>query len=50
MTTNKQTTDQDGFDFMINAGREEQDRDMIGILLATAITVVITACQYLGLL
>jgi len=50
MTINKHTTDQDGFDYMANTGQEESDRDMIGILLALAITAFITVCQYFGLL
>ncbi|GAU09513.1 hypothetical protein [Desulfoplanes formicivorans] len=50
MTINEHTTDQDGFDYMANTGREECDRDMIGIVLALAITAFITFCQYVGLL
>ena len=50
MTINKHTTDQDGFDYMANSGTEEGDRDMVGIVLASAIIIFITACQYLGLL
>lgn len=50
MTINKHTTDRDGFDYMANSGKEEGDRDMVGIILASVITAFITACQYFGLL
>lgn len=50
MSRNPHTTDETGFDFMANSGREEQDRDLLGIILALLIMVFITGCQYLGLL
>ncbi len=44
------TTDRTGFDYMANSGREEQDRDTMGIILAVGIMAFITVCQYLGML
>jgi len=49
MSRNLHTTDADGFDYMANSGREEQDRDTCGLLLAVLLMAVLTACQYLGL-
>lgn len=50
MQRNKHTTDETGFDFMANTGREEQDRDNLGIVFALAVMALATACQYLGML
>lgn len=44
------TTDEKGFDYMANTGREEQDRDTLGIVFAFAIMAVITLSQYMGML
>ena len=49
MSRNLHTTDAHGFDYMANSGREEQDRDACGLLLAVLLMAVLTACQYLGL-
>lgn len=49
MSRNLHTTDARGFDYMANSGREEQDRDACGLLLAVLLMAVLTACQYLGL-
>ncbi|WP_461208616.1 hypothetical protein [Desulfocurvus sp. DL9XJH121] len=50
MQRNTHTTDETGFDYMANTGREEQDRDTLGIVLALAVMAFATVCQYLGLL
>lgn len=50
MQRNRHTTDEAGFDYMANTGREEQDRDALGLILALAVVAFITGCQYLGLL
>lgn len=44
------TTDESGFDYMANAGQEEQDRDYCGVVLALAVMAVVTISQYLGML
>lgn len=50
MHQHSHTTDARGFDFMANTGREEQDRDCLGILFAVSVMALITVSQYLGLL
>ncbi|WP_243545711.1 hypothetical protein [Pseudodesulfovibrio tunisiensis] len=50
MQCNTHSTDESGFDYMANTGREEQDRDTLGIVFALAVIVIITASQYLGML
>ena len=45
----KHTTDSTGFDYMANAGQEEQDRDTCGIVFALIIMGILTGFQYLGL-
>ncbi|MDD3311770.1 hypothetical protein [Pseudodesulfovibrio sp.] len=50
MSRHPHTTDEHGFDFMANTGREEQDRDCLGILFALAVMACVTVSQYLGLL
>ena len=42
------TLDDQGFDYMANAGREEKDRDLCGLLLAVMIMAFLTVSQYLG--
>jgi hypothetical protein len=42
------TLDDQGFDYMVNTGREAKDRDLCGILLAVAIMAFLTVSQYLG--
>lgn len=49
MFRNSHTTNEQGFDYMANSGREEQDRDTCGLLLAVVLMGVLTVCQYLGL-
>lgn len=49
MSRNLHTATEDGFDYMANSGREEQDRDTCGLLLAVLFMGVLTVCQYLGL-
>jgi len=49
MERNRHTTDETGFDYMANSGREEKDRDTLGLLIAAAIMVLLTAFQYWGL-
>ena len=49
MERNLHTTDQTGFDYMANSGREEKDRDTFGMLAAVVIVVVLTLFQYWGL-
>ena len=44
------TTDDDGFNYMDNAGQEEHDRDMVGIILAVAFMVLTVLVQRAGLL
>ena len=44
------TTDDNGFNYMANAGQEEQDRDTLGIVFALAVMAIITVSQYLGML
>lgn len=50
MNRHPHTTDETGFDFMANTGREERDRDALGILFAAIVMAVVTVSQYLGLL
>ena len=50
MQRNMHSTDQSGFDYMANTGKEEQDRDTLGIIFVLAIIVFITTSQYLGML
>lgn len=50
MDRNPHTTDEYGFDYMANNGREELDRDYVGIILALAIMALITICSYCGML
>jgi len=49
MPANMHTTDANGFDYMANSGREEQDRDTCGLCLAVLLMGLLTALQYLGL-
>lgn len=49
MELNPRTTDPEGFDYMANSGREEQDRDTCGLALALILVLSLTAFQYLGL-
>jgi hypothetical protein len=42
------TIDDNGFDYMANAGQEEKDREICGMLLAIAIMILLTLFQYLG--
>jgi len=49
MSVHSHTTTHTGFDYMANTGQEAQDRDACGILLALAIMVLLTLCQYFGL-
>lgn len=44
------TTDENGFDYMANAGQEEVDRDYVGIVFAVLLMGIVTACQYAGLI
>ncbi|GEM_PF-696355 len=50
MERHMHTTDETGFDYMANKGREEQDRDTLGIIFALAVMAVITVAQYMGTL
>ncbi len=49
MEKKSHTIDSTGFDYMANTGKEEQDRDTCGIVLALIIISVLTLFQYLGL-
>lgn len=49
MERNMHTTDEAGFDYMVNKGQEEKDRDTCGIVIAITIMAVLTVCQYMGL-
>ena len=49
MERNRQTTDQTGFDYMANGGREEKDRDGVGIIAAVVVVMMLTIFQYLAL-
>ena len=49
MANKSHTTDATGFDYMANTGREEQDRDLCGLVLALIIMAVLTSFQYIGL-
>jgi hypothetical protein len=49
MNRHPHTTDPTGFDYMANRGREEQDRDTVGIILAVGVMAFLTLCQYCGL-
>ena len=44
------TTDDEGFDYMANTGEEEQDRDMVGIVLAVLFMLLAVLFQRTGLL
>ncbi|EFK11709.1 conserved hypothetical protein [delta proteobacterium NaphS2] len=43
---NQRTTDDTGFDYMANKGREEKDRDMLGVILAVVLVICMTLFQY----
>lgn len=43
------TTDQTGFDVMVNKEKEEQDRDLCGMLIAIFLILVLTGIQYAGM-
>jgi len=49
MERNLHTTDENGFDYMDNTGKEERDRDTCGMIMASGIIIVLTLFQYLGL-
>jgi len=49
MGRNLHTTDENGFDYMTNTGKEEQDRDTCGLGMAAVIIIALTLFQYLGL-
>ena len=49
MQGHSHTTDADGFDFMANSGREEKDRDAVGVVLALGLLAFLTLAQYVGL-
>lgn len=49
MKLNPHTTDQNGFDYMTNKGKEEQDRDLCGMLIAIFLTLALTIIQYAGM-
>jgi hypothetical protein len=40
--------DDQGFDFMANAGQEAKDRDMVAMLLAAIIMAFLTFSQYMN--
>lgn len=50
MQRHPHTTDSHGFDYMANAGQEEQDRDTLGIVFSVGVMAFITLSQYWGLL
>ncbi len=49
MSRHPHTTDQSGFDYMANQGREERDRDFCGMYIALALVVLLTLGQYWNL-
>jgi len=49
MNRDHHTLDQNGFDYMENSGREEQDRDTVAMVFALITIAILTAFQYLGL-
>lgn len=49
MKSNSHTTDQTGFDYMVNKGKEGQDRDLCGILIAIFLILALTTIQYAGM-
>ncbi len=49
MDSNPRTTDAQGFDYMANAGREEQDRDACGMVIALGLVLALSVLQYCGL-
>lgn len=49
METNPRTTDDLGFDYMANSGREEQDRDACGMVIALGLALALAAMQFYGL-
>jgi len=49
MKRNSHTTDQTGFDYMTNKGKEEQDRDLCGLLIASFLILALTIIQYAGM-
>jgi len=40
--------DDQGFDFMANAGQEARERDTVGMLLAVIIMIFLTLSQYMN--
>lgn len=49
MKPNSHTTDQTGFDYMTNKGKEEQERDLCGLLIASFLILALTIIQYAGM-
>jgi hypothetical protein len=47
MERNRHTTDETGFDYMANTGREEKDRDTLGLILGSLFIICMTLFQYL---
>jgi hypothetical protein len=48
MKRKSRSVDDQGFDFMANAGQEAKDRDTVGMLLAIAIMAFLTLSQYMN--
>ena len=48
MGKKSQCVDDQGFDFMANAGQEAKDRDTVGMLLAVIIMALLTVSQYMN--
>jgi hypothetical protein len=48
MGSGSHCVDDRGFDYMANTGREAEDRDTCGMLLAIIIVAFLTLFQYLG--
>ena len=48
MKTKSRCVDDQGFDYMANTGREAEDRDLVGIILAVMIMVFLTFSQYMN--
>ena len=48
MSRKSHCVDDQGFDYMANAGEEAKDRDAVGMILAILIIIFLTFSQYMN--